>query len=278
MSKLAGRTAIITGGASGIGAATARRFVAEGANVLIADLQEDRGTALAEELGSEVAGFRRVDVTKEDDIEGAVAEAVDRWGSLDVMFNNAGFGGALGPITETTVDDFDITFDVLLKGVFLGIKHAGLAMKPQGSGSIINTASVAGLRAGWSPHLYSTAKAAVIHLTTSTALELGADGIRVNCICPGIIATPLSTSNPNVTEEQLDKFKTSLGRTQVLGRVGVPDDIASAALWLASDDSSFITGEAQVVDGGANAGPRWSKQGEWITKKRDIRLYRPPGR
>lgn len=277
MTKLASRTAIITGGASGIGAATTRRFVAEGANVLIADLQEEAGAALAEELGDKV-GFRRVDVTQEDDIAAAVAEAVDRWGSLDVMFNNAGFGGALGPIGTTSVDDYNITFDVLVKGVFLGIKHAALAMQPQGSGSIINTASVAGLQAGWSPHLYSVAKAAVIHLTRSTALELGADGIRVNCICPGVVATPLAAGHPDTTDEQLEKFKRSLGKTQVLGRVGEPDDIARAALWLASDDSSFVTGEAQVVDGGANAGPRWAKQGEWITKPRPIRMYRPPGR
>lgn len=277
MSRLAGRTAIITGGASGIGAATTRRFVAEGANVLIADLQQDQGTALADELG-DAAAFHKVDVTNEEQVESAVAEAVDRWGSLDIMFNNAGFGGALGPITTTSVDDYNITFDVLVKGVFLGIKHAALAMQPQGSGSIINTASVAGLQAGWSPHLYSVAKAAVIHMTKSTALELGADGIRVNCICPGIIATPLAAGHPDTTDEQLEKFKKSLGRTQVLGRVGDPDDIAQAALWLASDDSSFITGQAQVVDGGANAGPRWSKQGEWITKARPIRMYRPPGR
>lgn len=275
--RLAGRTAIVTGGSSGIGAATCRRFVDEGAHVLIADLQEDLGSALADELG-ESAAFLKVDVTREPDIEAAVDEAVSRWGSLDVMYNNAGFGGALGPIDTTSVEDYDITFDVLVKGVFLGIKHAARAMKPQGAGSIISTASVAGLQAGWSPHLYSVAKAAVIHLTRTVALELGADGIRVNCICPGIIATPLAAGRPNVTDEQLEKFKGALGRTQVLGRVGNPDDIAQAALWLASDDSSFTTGEAMVVDGGANAGRPWAKQGEWITEKREIRMYRPPDR
>ena len=194
------------------------------------------------------------------------------------MFNNAGFGGALGPIETTTVEDFDLTFDVLVKGVFLGIKHATPVMREQGSGSIINTASVAGLQAGWSPHLYSVAKSAVIHLTKSVALELGEYGIRVNCICPGIIATPLAAGHPKTSQEQLEKLKTSLGRTQVLGRIGDPLDIAQAALWLAGDESGYVTGHAQVVDGGAFAGKPWRKQGEWITSERPIRMYRPDGR
>jgi NAD(P)-dependent dehydrogenase (short-subunit alcohol dehydrogenase family) len=166
--RLADRVAIITGGASGIGAATVRLFAAEGARVLVADMQEDRGKQLAESLGESVA-FRRVDVTREDDVKGAVEQSVDRWGRLDVMFNNAGFGGALGPIEGTTVEDFDLTFDVLVKGPFLGIKHAAPVMKRQRSGVILSTASVAGLQTGYSPHLYSVAKAAVIHLTRSVA-------------------------------------------------------------------------------------------------------------
>lgn len=275
--KLAGRTAIVTGGASGIGAATVRLFLAHGANVLIADLQDERGSALANELGAETA-YRHVDVSREGDVAAAVDEAVERWGSLDIMFNNAGFGGALGPIDTTSVDDFDITFDVLVKGVFLGMKHAARVMKPAESGSIISTASVAGLQAGYSPHLYSVAKAAVIHMTKSVALELGDNGIRVNCICPGIIATPLAAGHPNADEAALDKMKAALGRTQVLGRIGDPNDIAQAALWLASDDSSFVTGHAQVVDGGAAAGRSWARQEDWITKQRPIRMYRPPDR
>jgi NAD(P)-dependent dehydrogenase (short-subunit alcohol dehydrogenase family) len=275
--RLADRVAIITGGASGIGAATARLVVAEGARVLIADLQEERGARLAAELG-DAAAFRRVDVSREDDVRGAVGEAVERWGRLDVMFNNAGFGGALGPIEETTVQDFDLTFDVLVKGPFLGIKHATPIMKRQGSGSIISTASVAGLQTGYSPHLYSVAKAAVIHLTRSVALELGEAGIRVNCICPGVIATPLAAGSPDVSEAGLAKMKAALARGQALGRIGDPEDIARAALWLASDESSFVTGHAQVVDGGAHAGRPWSKQADWITRPRPIRMYRPPGR
>lgn len=277
MTRLTDRVAVITGASSGIGAATARLFVAEGARVLIADMQEDKGRQLARELGASAA-FRRVDVTREDEVKAAIDEAVERWGHLDVMFNNAGFGGALGPIAGTTVEEFDITFDVLLKGPFLGIKHATPIMKEQGYGSIISTASVAGLQTGYSPHLYSVAKAAVIHLTRSVSLELGEYGIRVNCICPGVIATPLAFGRANATEEQLSKMKTVLARGQALGRIGDPEDIARAALWLASDESSFVTGHAQVVDGGAYAGRPWSKQGDWITAARPLRLYRPTGR
>jgi NAD(P)-dependent dehydrogenase (short-subunit alcohol dehydrogenase family) len=277
MRRLEGRTAIITGGASGIGAASARLFVQEGARVLVADMQRERGEAVARALG-DAAIFRAVDVTREGDVKGAVEEVVSRWGRLDCMFNNAGFGGALGPIDETSVADFDITFDVLVKGPFLGIKHAAPVMKAQRSGVILSTASVAGLQAGYSPHLYSVAKAAVIHLTRSVALELGGWGIRVNCICPGVIATPLAAGRPDASEESLAKMKRALGKNQVIGRIGDPEDIAHAALWLASDESSFVTGHAQVVDGGAYAGRAWSKQGEWITQPRPIRMYRPEGR
>ncbi len=277
MSRLEGRIAVVTGGASGIGAATTRLFVEQGARVVIADMQEEQGSALADELGDSVS-FCRTDVTREADVEGAVQAAVDTYGGLDIMFNNAGFGGALGPIESTTVEEFDLTFDVLVKGVFLGIKHATPVMRSQGSGSIISTASVAGLQAGWSPHLYSVAKAAVIHLTRTVSLELGEHGIRVNCICPGIIATPLAAGRPNVSDESLDKMKHALGRTQVLGRIGDPEDIAQAALWLASDESTFVTGHAQVVDGGAYAGRPWRKQGDWITQQRPIKMYRPDDR
>jgi len=174
--RLENKVAIITGAGSGIGAESARRFVEEGANVLIADMQDDKGQAVADELG-DAAQFLHVDVSQEQHVEAAVAEAVTTWGKLDIMFNNAGFGGALGSIETTTVDDFDITFDVLVKGVFLGFKHAIPAMRAAGGGAIINTASVAGLQAGYSPHLYSVAKSAVIHLTKSVALEVGQDNI-----------------------------------------------------------------------------------------------------
>ena len=277
MSRLEGRTAIITGGASGIGAASVRLFVDEGARVVIADAQEDRGEALADELG-ESAVFQKVDVSVESDVRAVVDETVKRWGRLDCIYNNAGFGGALGPIEETTVEEFDITFDVLVKGVFLGIKYAAPAMRAGGGGSIISTASVAGLKAGESPHLYSVAKAAVIHLTKSVALELGADDIRVNCICPGIVATPLAAGRPEASDEALSKLAHVTRNAQAMGRTGQPEDIARAALWLASDESSWVTGTAQVVDGGANAGRPWARQEDWYTKKRALRMYRPEGR
>ena len=277
MDRLSGKTAIITGAASGIGAATARLFVDEGARVLIADTQTERGEELARQLG-DAAAFRRVDVTREDDVQAAVEDVVGRWDRLDCIYNNAGFGGALGSIETTSVEDFDLTFDVLLKGVFLGIKHAAPVMRAQGSGSIISTASVAGLKTGESPHLYSVAKAAVIHLTRSVALELGEHGIRVNCICPGIVATPLAAGSSKASDESLKKLAGALARSQALGRVGQPEDIARAALWLASDDSEWVTGHAQVVDGGAFAGRPWRRQGDWITTDRPIKLYRPEGR
>jgi NAD(P)-dependent dehydrogenase (short-subunit alcohol dehydrogenase family) len=275
--RLDGQVAIITGAGSGIGAASARRFVEEGARVLVADMHDGKAQALVDDLG-DAAAFFRADVSRESDVEAMVGAAIARWGRLDIMFNNAGFGGAIGPIETITTDDFDITFDVLLKGVFLGIKHATPIMREQGSGSIINTASVAGLQAGWSPHLYSVAKAAVIHLTKSVALELGDYGIRCNCICPGIIATPLAAGFAKASDEQLAEMKRRLGRTQVLGRIGDPIDIANAAVWLASDESSYVTGHAQVVDGGAFAGRPWSKQHESMTASRPIKLYRPDGR
>lgn len=274
MTDLQNRVTLITGGASGIGAATAKLFAERGAQVVIADLQEERG----EELAGEIDGsFVRVDVTREADVRAAVDAAVERHGQLDCMFNNAGFGGALGPIDETTEEDYDITMDVLLKGVFFGVKHAARVMKPQGFGNILNTASVAGLTSGYSPHLYSVAKAAVIHLTHSTALELAHWNVRVNCICPGIIATPLA-AGLSADEERMGRFRDFAAGAQPVERSGEPTDIAEAAAFLASDNASFITGHAQVVDGGVSLGRPWTRQASWITKTRPISVYRPPGR
>ena len=151
MGQLEGKVAVVTGGASGIGAGTVRRFAAEGAKVLIADLDEEAGQGLAAELGA-AASFLSTDVSKEEQVAAMIAEATDLWGRLDCLFNNAGFGGALGPIASTSIEDYDLTMDVLLKSVFLGMKHAAPVMTEQGSGSIISTASVAGLRAGFAPH------------------------------------------------------------------------------------------------------------------------------
>jgi NAD(P)-dependent dehydrogenase (short-subunit alcohol dehydrogenase family) len=271
---LNGKVALITGGASGIGAASVRLFRARGARVVIADLQEEQGVELATEVGGT---FVRVDVTHETDVAGAVDETVRRYGRLDCVFNNAGFGGALGPIDETTEEDYDITLDVLLKGVFFGVKHAARIMKEQESGSIVNTGSVAGLAIGYSPHLYAAAKAAVIHLTRSTAVELAEWNVRVNCICPGFIATPLA-AGLDAGDEEMARFRENFATAQPLRRVGEPKDIAEAAAFLASDHASFITGHAQVVDGGAILGLPWREQASWMTRARPITVYRPPGR
>jgi len=277
MGRLDNKVAVITGGASGIGAGTVRRFLAEGAKVLISDLDEDKGTAMVDELGSDVA-FLRTDVSQEEQVAAMIAEATDRWGRLDCLFNNAGFGGALGPITSTSVDDFDLTMDVLLKGVFLGMKHAAPVMTAQGSGSIISTASVAGLRVGYAPHLYSVAKAAVIHLSRTVALELGEHNVRVNAICPGFIATPLAAGHPQADESQIQQMRDAGANSQVLGRVGEPTDIANMALFLASDESEWMTGQEWVVDGGFEAGRPWSRWPKFATAERPIRHHRPPGR
>ena len=271
MGRLDDQVAIITGAATGMGAATATRFVDEGARVLIADLKVDEGTELALELG-ENARFLRADVTQEADIEALFALAQSAWGRVDCIYNNAGFGGALGPIEDTTEDDYEITMDVLVKSVFFGIKHAARHMKERG-GSIINTASIAGILGGWGPHIYSVAKAAVIQLTKSTALELGPFGIRVNAICPGIIATPLAMGRGD-----RERFDEVMANDQPLKRVGEGVDIANLALFLASDESSFITGETHVIDGGTTVGRRWDEQPEFQTRARPITVYRPPGR
>jgi len=262
MSRLKGRVALITGGASGIGEATVRLFVEEGASVMLADIQDDRGRRLAGDLGSRAA-YLHTDVSREADVQAVVEETCTRFGRLDCIFNNAGYAGVGGRIEEIPVEGFDETMGVLVRGVFLGIKHAARVMKKQGSGSIISTASVAGLRTGFGPHTYSAAKAAVIHLTHSVAMELGESGVRVNCICPGGIATPIFGKSmglsPERAEEVIPLMKGVLENFQPIKRTGLPEDIARAALWLASDESGFVNGHALVVDGGLIGGRLWSE-------------------
>ena len=257
MARLDGKVAVVTGGASGIGEGTVRLFAAEGARVVIADIQDGRGQHLAEELGPTTA-YVRTDVSQEEDIRTAVEHAVKKWGRLDCMFNNAGFGGVSGPIELTDMAGYDTTTAVLLRAVVAGMKHAAAVMKPQGSGSIISTASVAGIQAGFGPHVYSAAKAAVIHLTRSVACELGEFGIRVNAICPGFIATHIFTTPVGLAgeaaEAALPRISAAFADWSALKRGGTPEDIAQAAAWLASDQSSFVTGQAIVVDGGLTAG------------------------
>src|SRR5256885_6134651 len=188
MTRLQGKVAIVTGAASGIGEAIARRFADDGALVIVADVQDERGQALVAAIG-DGASYRHCDVSREADVRELIAQAADRYGRVDVLVNNAGSPGPSGPIEGIDAQAFDDAIGVLLRSVFLGIKHAAPVMKRQRSGSIVSTASVAGLRTGLGPHVYSAAKAAVIHLTHSVAMELGESGVRVNCICPGGIAT-----------------------------------------------------------------------------------------
>ena len=274
MGELTGKVAVVTGGASGIGEATTRRFVAEGAKVLIADMQQKRGSSLAKELGNN-ATFVSVEVRKETEVQTAVETAVDKWGRLDCMFNNAGFGGALGPIEDIPVEEFDMTFDVLVRGVFLGMKHAIPIMRKQKCGSIINTGSISALTAGRGPLIYSAAKASVHHLSQVTAISVANSSIRINTIVPGYIATPLSQNTVGKPDALIEERLEGQPFPQPIPRFGRPNDIAELAMFLASDRSTFITGQAIVVDGGAASGVFWEHQDDVYKKYRPIRVYNP---
>ncbi len=274
MAEMAGKVAVITGGASGIGEASARLFIQEGARVIIADMQKERGRALAAELG-DAAVFSPVEVRQEEQVKAVIDTAVSKWGRLDCMFNNAGFGGALGPIEDTPVEEFDMTFDVLVKGVFLGMKHAIPVMKKQGIGSIINTGSISAITAGRGPLIYSAAKASVLHLSKVAAISVADSSIRINTICPGYIATPLSTNTVGKPDKLIEEQLDGEPFPQPIPRVGRPSDIAEMALFLASDRSTFITGQAIIVDGGAASGVFWENQSNLYKNYRPIRVYNP---
>ena len=229
--------------------AIASRIVAAGGSVVIGDLNAERGRAALESLDApDRARFVRVDVSNEPDVEMLVSAAVESFGRLDAMFNNAGIGGAFGPITEQTVDAWDTTFAVNVRSVFLGIKHAARVMIEQGSGgAIVNTASVAGLSGGGGPQAYSATKSAVISLTRTTAVELAQHHIRVNAVCPGAVYTDLlHRGRPDVTDEWRREIQPWPER-------GQPEMIADVAVWLASEQSRFVTGEAVTADGGLMA-------------------------
>lgn len=265
--RLKDKVAVITGGASGMGRATALRFLAEGASVVIADYNAETGADAMKEAADQGFGertrFARTDVAVEEQVENMIATAVDAFGHLDIVFNNAGVGGAIGPLGATRVEDWDYTFDVLVKGVFLGVKHATRIMQAQGrGGTIINTASVAGLSGDAGPIAYSAAKAAVINLTRGAAVELAPDRIRVNAICPGFIATPLAEQG------RPESTRAAFAKSQPWPDYGRGEHIAGAALFLASEDAEFVTGEALIVDGGLSAaGPELSKKFSHISAR-----------
>lgn len=258
------RVCVVTGGASGIGAACVRRFVREGYRVLIGDIQDDKGKILAAELGADVH-YWHLNVGEERHFHGALEHVRDHWGRLDCMVNNAAIVGALGPISQIDVEAWDFSTDIILRSVFLGCKHAARMMQAQRSGAIVNIASSAGLLAGYAPHIYSACKAAVIQLTKSVALELAEDDVRVNAVCPGNTETPIHTG---VSDDRwltrMDKIRGNLMDDQALHRIAKPEEIAAAVYWLASEQSSFVTGHALAVDGGTTAGRLWRKQPQML--------------
>ena len=257
--RLDGKIAIITGGTSGIGEATAEIFVDEGAKVIIAGRSVDKGQAIADRLG-ENAVYQQTDVMNEEDIQRLVDFAVERFGRLDCLFNNAG-GNSRGELETVTKEDFDYSMNLILGSVIFGIKHAARVMKEQKSGSIINNSSVAAIRTGQGGYLYSAAKAAITHITRVSGVKLGPHGIRVNAISPGAIATPIFWGGSEVAnrltqeenERKMEKLKKNLAKATTLPRAGLPEDIGYAALYLASDEGSFVNCQDIVVDGGRTA-------------------------
>lgn len=252
--------AVVTGAASGIGAAAARTLAQRGMSVMVADIDEERGRRVAEEIGPR-ATFVEVDVRCEADIATAIDTALDRFHRLDCLVNNAGVVGRWKFLYDTPSEEWDDAFAVLARSVFLGIKHAAPVMCRQRSGSIINISSVAGVRTGFGPHPYSAAKAAVLQLTRTAASELAPHHVRVNAIVPGGIATRIVGHGAGLEGSELDNsvesVRDSLRGFQPIPRAGEPVDLAHAIAFLASDQSSFITGETLGVDGGLTLGRRW---------------------
>jgi NAD(P)-dependent dehydrogenase (short-subunit alcohol dehydrogenase family) len=247
--RLAGKVAVVTGGASGIGEGTVRLFHAEGASIVVGDLQEEAGLRLAEELGERVV-FVRTDVSQEEDVARLVDTALERFGRLDVMFNNAGIVGAVGPIDQTRMSDADATIAVNLRGVLLGMKHAARVMKPQGSGVIISTSSPAAVLGGVGAHVYSGVKAGVIGLSNSVAAELRPYGIRCNALVPGAVVSQMSAGLVASHADDLEGATAALDKTSYMGRALQPADVAAGVLFLASDDAAFVTGVVLPVDAG----------------------------
>jgi NAD(P)-dependent dehydrogenase (short-subunit alcohol dehydrogenase family) len=257
MGRLDKKVAVITGAASGIGRAAAIRFAGEGASVVIADLNREGGEAAVRDCRENGghAAFQLTDVSKEENVKAAVDRAVKEFGRLDIIYNNAGLGGAVGQLEKTSAENWDRTFAILLRAVFLGIKYAAPEMRKVGGGSIISTASVAGIRGFQGLHAYCAAKAGVVNLTRSAAMEFAKDKIRVNCICPGGINTPILHRNMPGVKDMMEQF---MAKAQPIPRAGHPEDIAGMALYLASDDSEFVTGQAMIVDGGLTIGSQFS--------------------
>jgi len=257
--RLQGKVAVITGAASGIGLGSVELFVAQGAQVIAADIQDEKGAILEQRFKGSLR-YVHCDVTREDEIAAALALAQSEFGGLDILFNNAGISDAMLSLTDITAEQWDWIFSIIVRGPALGMKHAAPMMTARGGGSIINTASIAGLQAGYGPIAYSSAKAAVIHLSRCAAAQLSPQKIRVNAICPGLIATSIFGASFGMPREMADQMAARIvekaPKIQPMPIAGLPEHIAEAALFLASDASQFVTGTHLVVDGGITVGPR----------------------
>jgi NAD(P)-dependent dehydrogenase (short-subunit alcohol dehydrogenase family) len=259
MNELAGKVAIVTGGASGLGYATVEKFVHEGARVVIADLDVQSGAKLAAACGAN-ARFERVDVADADQMRGLVAVAVSEFGGLNVMVNNAGISSKMAKsFLHDDLADFTRVMSVNLLGIMLGTREAGKHMATAGGGSIINVSSIGGIQAGGGVMTYRASKAAVLHFSRCAAIELAPYDIRVNCLAPGSIPTPIlessaKTLSPEVREAFVKSSRQAMRDNRPLEREGTPEDVAEAALYLASDRSAYITGTVLPVDGGTVAG------------------------
>jgi NAD(P)-dependent dehydrogenase (short-subunit alcohol dehydrogenase family) len=256
--QLFGKIAIVTGGASGLGRATVELFLKEGAKVVVADVDK-RGEQMAQAWGK-AALFKQTDVSNADDVQALIDFAVDRFGGLHVMVNNAGIGGATHPrFLDDTLQDFQRVIDVNLLGVMLGTQRAARHMARNGGGSIINTSSIAAIKAGFGVMTYRAAKAAVAHFTQCVAIDLAEYGVRVNCIAPGHIRTEMTTyATPGMTPEVIARVTKALepvtASSRPLKRQGKPEDVAEAALYFASERAAYLTGVVLPVDGGVSAG------------------------
>ena len=252
--RLQDKVALITGAASGIGASTVARFIAEGCKVCLCDIQDEAGAALAASYGDQ-AMYVHCNITDEDSVSAAVDAAVSRFGRLDILFNSAGIVGAVGPVATTPGAEWRFSIDVLLNGAFYCLKHAARVMVPQRSGSIINMASTAGLMGGLGPHAYTAAKHGVVGLTKNVAAELAGSTVRVNAIAAASMATPMVANVLTGDPGDIEGAKAVLAEASPLrGRPGLAEDVANAALWLASDESGYTTGHTLTTDAGFTVG------------------------